>query len=158
MHHRRRCSSRPKAYLVQASLPHDSPLDLLLDIVETLPDHFERIEQHDGSAFWYLQNPSAPTDNLAAGMNTRYRQEGFAWWHARIFQHLTKILDAIESHAGMDVVLAAIKEAFGERAARAIQAEQSQHRLASRSVGRVALIPAAGVPLQAAARSHTFFG
>jgi hypothetical protein len=147
-----------KAYQVQAPLPHDSPLDLLLDIVETLPDHFESIEQLDGSTFWHLQNPSAPTDNLAAGMNTRPRQQGFAWWHARIVRHLTEILDAIENHAGMDVVLAAIKEAFGERAARAIQAEQNQHRLASRSVGRIALIPAAGIPLQAAARSHTFFG
>ena len=147
-----------KAYLVQAQLPHDSPLDLLLDIVETLPDHFERIEQHDGGEFWYLQNPSAPSDNLAAGMNARPRQEGFAWWHARITTHLTKILDAIENHAGMDVVLAAVREAFGERAARAIQAEQSQHRLASRNVGRIALIPAAGIPMQAAARSHTFFG
>lgn len=147
-----------KAYLVQAQLPHDSPLDLLLDIVETLPDHFERIEQHDGGEFWYLQNPSAPSDNLAAGMNGRPRQEGFAWWHARITTHLTKILDAIENHAGMDVVLAAVREAFGERAARAIQAEQSRHRLASRNVGRIALIPAAGIPMQAAARSHTFFG
>lgn len=147
-----------KAYLVQAPLPHDSPLDLLLDIVETLPDHFDRIEQRDGSEFWHLQNPSALEDNLAGGMNTKIRQDGFAWWHGRITAHLTKILDAIENHAGMDVVLAAIREAFGDRAAGAIQSNQSQIRQAGRNAGRVALIPAAGVPMQAAARSHTFFG
>ncbi len=147
-----------KAYLVQAPLPHDSPLDLLLDIVETLPDHFERIEQPDGSEMWHLQNPSAPTDNLAMSMNSKLRQEGFGWWHARVIGHLTKILDAIENHAGMDVVLAAVKEAFGERAARAIQGEQRQLHSASRTAGRVALIPAVGVPLRSAAQSHTFFG
>lgn len=147
-----------KAYLVQAPLPHDSPLDLLLDIVETLPDHFNRVEQPDGSALWYLQNPSAPADNLAASMNSKLRQDGFAWWHARVIGHLTKILDAIENHAGMDVLLAAVKEAFGERAARAIQGEQRQHHSANRTAGRIALIPATGIPLRSAAQSHTFFG
>ena len=147
-----------KAYLVQAPLPHDSPLDLLLDIVATLPDHFGRIEQPDGSALWHLENPSAPADNLATSMNSNLRQDGFAWWHARVVGHLTKILDAIENHAGMDVVVAAVKEAFGERAARAIQGEQRQHPSANRTAGRIALIPATGVPLRSAAQSHTFFG
>lgn len=147
-----------KAYLVQASLPHDSPLDLLLDIVETLPDHFDRIGQPDGSEVWHLQNPTAPTDNLASSMNFKVRQQGFGWWHARVVGHLTKILDAIENHAGMDVVLAAVQEAFGERAARALQGGQQQHHAANRTAGRIALIPAAGVPLRSAAQSHTFFG
>ena len=147
-----------KAYAVQAPLPHDSPLDLLLDIVETLPDHFDRIEQVDGTELWYLQNPSAPHDNLAAGMNSDHRQAGFGWWHARVIQHLSDILDAIESRAGMDTMLAAVKAAFGERAARAIQTEQSQGRATQRHLGRVTLIPVAGVPMSAVARQHNFFG
>lgn len=147
-----------RAYAVQAPLPHDSPLDLLLDIVETLPDHFARIEQANGAELWYLQNPSAPHDNLAAGMNSDHRQAGFDWWHARVIQHLSDILDAIENHAGMDTMLAAVQVAFGARAARAIQSEQSQGRAAERHLGRVALIPAAGAPISVAARQHNFFG
>jgi hypothetical protein len=147
-----------KAYLVHAPQPHDSPLDLLLDIVETLPDHFDRIEQPDGTEVWRLDNPTAPADNLAASMNEHLRQQGFRWWHSRVLTHLTQLLDAIDNHAGTDVVLAIVKEAFGDRSARALLAAQQQHHAANRHAGRIALIPAAGVPTLSVARGHTFFG
>ena len=146
------------AYAVQAPLPHDSPMDLLLDIVETLSDHFQRIPQADGSQRWHLPNPSAPHDNLAAGMNTPQRQLAFDAWHQRLITQLTEILAAIESHAGMDVLLLRIEAAFGKRAAGAIQQDQLRWRSAKRELCRVALIPAVGTPISAVAKQHSFFG
>jgi hypothetical protein len=122
-----------------------------------MPDHFIREPQSDGTERWYLQNPSAPEDNLAATMHAD-RQAGFAWWHDRVTQQVTRILDAIDNHEGFDVVLETVKDAFGERAARSIQAAQARLRERSRALGRVALIPAAGTAVGAAARPHTFFG
>jgi hypothetical protein len=147
-----------KAYLVQAPLPHSSPLDLLLDIVETMPSHFVRLPQAGGSEFWYLQNPSAPTDNLAGGMNTALRQTGFDWWHARVVEQLGAILDAIENRSGMDVLVSKIEAAFGPRAARCIRADQASRQSADRSLGRVAVFTGSGIALPASARSHNFFG
>ena len=146
------------AYTVQAPRPHDSPLELLLDIVDTLPDHFERSPQSDGSELWFLANPSAPGENLAAEMNTPDRQAAFDWWHRRAKAHLTEVMDAIEGNAGMDVLLATLERAFGRRAARAIRDDQAQRRQGNRQIGRVALISAATAPIAATARAHTFFG
>jgi hypothetical protein len=146
------------AYAAQARLPHDSPMDLLLDIVETLPDHFQRIPQEDGSQRWHLSNPSAPHDNLAVGMNTPQRQLAFDWWHQRLGKQLTEILAAIDGHSGMDLLLSRVEAAFGKRAACAIQQDQSQWRSAKKELGRVALIPAVGVPVSAVAKQHNFFG
>lgn len=146
------------AYAVQAPRPHDSPLDLLLDIVETLPDHLDRSPQPDGSERWFLANPSAPGENLAAGMNTPERQAAFNSWHLRAKGHLTEVVDAIERNAGMDVLLATLERAFGKRAARAIRDDEAQRRQGSRQIGRVALITAATAPIATIARAHTFFG
>jgi hypothetical protein len=147
-----------QAYASQAPLPHNSPLELLLDVVDALPNHFERRRRPDGSEEWLLQNPSAPFDNLAAGMNTVARQQGFCWWIGRLSKQLHVILDAIENCRGLDVLVAALEAAFGERAGRAVQEEQSRGRQVARQVGRVALIPAVGAPVNVAARQHTFFG
>lgn len=117
-----------KAYAKQAPLPHASPLELLLDIVETLPDHFDRRAGSNGSEVWVLQNPSAPLDNLAEGMNTRQRQEGFFWWLRRLGRQLAAVLDVIENPRGLDVMVAALEDAFGERAGKAVRDDQSPTR------------------------------
>lgn len=146
------------AYTVLAPQPHESPLDLLLDIVEAMPLHFQRIRLPDGSEEWHLPNPSAPHDNLASGMNSPVRQRAFFWWHQRLTQDLKDILQAIEGHAGMDVMLKTVESAFGKRAALAIQRDQSDRRAADRRIGTVALVTTAAAPISVGARPHTFFG
>lgn len=146
------------AYAVQAPRPHDSPLDLLLDIVDTLSDHFERTRHPDGSETWTLPNPSAPAENLASGMNTQQRQAAFQSWHRRVSDDVTAIVDSIENNVGMDVLLARIEKAFGPRASLAIRDDQIQRRLGNRQAGHVALFPVVGAPMSAIARSHNFFG
>ncbi len=65
------------AYAVEALQPHESPLELLLDIVERSPLNFERIPRPHGCEEWVLSNQSAPRDNLAASMNSPARQKAF---------------------------------------------------------------------------------
>lgn len=108
------------AYAVEAPQPHDSPLELMLDIVERMPLHFQRIPRADSFEEWILPNPSAPRDNLASSMNTPDRQEAFFAWHQRLVGDLRRILHTIETHEGMDVLLKALEGAFGPRAAQAI--------------------------------------
>jgi hypothetical protein len=147
------------AYVVEAPQPHESPLELLLDIVERMPLHFERISRPDGSEQWVLPNPSAPKDNLAASMNLPARQEAFLLWHQRLISDLNRILHAIEHHEGMDVLLKALQGAFGTRSAGAIQQAQAQRQSVSRAAGRVTLISSvAAAPISVQARSHTYFG
>ncbi|WP_442774348.1 SMODS domain-containing nucleotidyltransferase [Sphaerotilus montanus] len=145
------------AYAVQAPRPHDSPLELLLDIVETLPDYFERTPLPNGGEHWMLANPSAPGENLASGMNTPARQAAFNSWHGLINKQLTDIVDAIERNAGMDVLLPKLEAAFGKRAAHAIRDEEARQRQSTTSIGRVALV-SAGAAIATTARAHTFFG
>lgn len=143
------------AYAVLAPRPHDSPLELLLDIVATLPDYFERTPLPNGGEHWSLANPSAPGENLASGMNTPARQAAFNSWHKRIKDQLKEIVDAIEGRAGMDVLLDKLEAAFGKRAALAIRNEEARQRQSS--IGKVA-VASVGASIATTARAHTFFG
>jgi hypothetical protein len=145
------------AYAVLAPKPHNSPLELLLEIVETLPDYFQRTKLPSGQEYWTLDNPSAPGENLASSMNTPEKQAAFRSWHALVKEQLTEIVDAIEANAGMDVLLTKLEAAFGKRAARAIRDEEAQQRRSSLSIGKVALA-SAGATVTTTARAHTFFG
>ena len=148
-----------KSYSMEAPKPHESPLELLLDIVESMPLHFERISQPDGTEQWVLPNPSAPKDNLAESMNSPARQEAFFFWHRKLIGDLKRILCTIEHHEGMDVLLKALEIAFGPRGAGAIQQAEAERRSISRAVGRVTLLSSmTAAPISVQARSHTFFG
>lgn len=146
------------AYTAHAPQPHNGPLDLLLDIVEALPSYFVRFPEGNGSERWYLSNPSAPHDNLADSMNSAARQAGFHWWQRRLVKHLNEILEAIETNAGMDVLLARVETAFGKRAASGIRNEQSKQRAISRQAGRVTLVTPTASVVTTQSRPHTFFG
>lgn len=145
------------AYTDLAPQPHDSPLDLLLDIVEHLPTYFERQPLAGGREYWHLPNPSAPGENLASSMNTTARQSAFHAWHERFQIQLTSIVDAIEDQAGMDVLLGKLEAVFGARAARAIRDDEVQKRQTSLKAGRIAMA-SAGLAVSTTARGHTFFG
>lgn len=146
------------AYAQQAPLPHNSPLDLLLDIVDKMVSHFHREILQDGTERWILINPSAPNENLASAMNTPVRQAAFLQWHRKVSSDLSAILRAIENSAGMDVLIELLESAFGKRAARAVRDDELQRRHGNRAAGRVALIAAGAAPVVATARPHTFFG
>jgi hypothetical protein len=146
------------AYASVARIPHEGPLELLLDVVASMSRHFSRTPQADGTEHWHLPNPSAPAENLASSMNSPQRQAAFWWWHSRFQAQLEAILDAIEQQAGLDQVLKLIGEAFGAKASSAIADDESARRRAQRGVGRVAMHGALAAPTIATARTHTFYG
>ncbi|WP_367188842.1 nucleotidyltransferase [Burkholderia sp. Ed8] len=148
------------AYVDLAPKPHSTPLDLLLDIVEAMPRYFTRERDFGRSEVWYLQNPSSPYDNLASSMNMRERQGAFDEWHARICRDLRRLVDAIETNAGLDTVVRIVAAVFGERARAEILKDDRARREAGRKAGRVAIMGGSAAPSSVIARSkpHTFYG
>lgn len=146
------------AYARHAPLPHDSPLDLLLDVIDSMAEPIIREHHGDGMETWTLPNPSVPSENLAASMNTPQRQAAFRGWQRKVAADVASIVEAIDQQAGMDVLLARLEQAFGPRASRVVRDDQAQRRSTSRQLGQVALIPAMGAPVAAIARPHKFFG
>ncbi|RUS67265.1 hypothetical protein CUZ56_01208 [Saezia sanguinis] len=147
------------AYIQEAPRPHESPLELLLDIAQRMPGCFERTRLPDGSEEWKLPNPAAPQSNLAEGMNSPVQQQAFWQWHHKLINDLDAILSAIENHSGMDVLLKALGSAFGPRSVNAVQQSLVGQKQLIRNAGKTSFVPSfAAIPATVASRPHTFFG
>lgn len=147
------------AYASRAPIAHDSPLDLALDIVDTMPMFFQREPLVGGGEFWNLPNVTAPGDNLASGMNTAARQKAYFEWQLRLKTDLQDLIGCIERRDGLDQMLKIVERAFGPRAAVAVRQmetpkplPQSERRIVSVGTAVAATI----LPLPA--RSHRFYG
>jgi hypothetical protein len=99
------------AYAQQAPKEHISPLDLLFDIVATMPAKIERDETATGTT-WFLPNPAAPDSNLAEDMNEPGRQAAFDAWIEKFMEDLDEILQSVEQRAGIDVVIQRVEDVF----------------------------------------------
>jgi hypothetical protein len=146
------------AYVDQARRPHFNPLDLLLDIVETMPRYYTRNQVWSGVEEWIIENPTAPGDNLASAMNVYRRQKAFIDWHIKLKSDLENLFNAIESRAGIDKVTGLIESSFGQRTAHAAQSAQLERQGAMRQTGRAAIVTATGLTIPTTSRAHTFFG
>lgn len=148
------------AYTSRAPIPHDTPLDLLLDIVDTMPLYFERQPLPGGGEHWLLPNLTAPGDNLASGMNTPERQQAFFAWHSRFKADLESLLLFIEQRRGLDELLPLVEQVFGARAARAIREVEAPVPLAGSDRRRIVSVGTAvpGITVAMPARGHSFFG
>lgn len=151
------------AYMTLAPQFHDSPLDLLLDIVDNLKNFVKVQYALDGTPVWLLPNPSVPSENLASSMNTTLKQEAFAVWHRQAQADIGAIVDAIDVSAGRDEVLSKVQKAFGSRAVHALRGQDTRAMQASRSSGTTAIFPsiaagASATAISTSARAHTFFG
>ena len=147
------------AYATRAPIAHDSPLDLLPDIVDTMPVFIQRQHLASGGEYWLLPNLTAPGDNLASGMNTPERQEAYFGWHHRLKADLESLLQCIEQRQGLDQVLEIVQRAFGPRAAQAVrelEAPRPVPEIGRRivTVGTAAAATALAMP----SRAHTFYG
>lgn len=146
------------AYTTRAPITHDSPLDLLLDLVDTMPMFIQRQPLHGGGEYWLLPNLTAPGDNVASGMNTPGRQDAFFQWHARLKSDLQQLLQCIERREGLDRMLEIVETAFGKRAAQAVR-ELEEPKVVPRTERRIIAVgTAAATTLSLPARSHTFHG
>jgi hypothetical protein len=147
-----------QSYQVQAPRPHIDQLDLLTDIIRTMPTMFRRDKLGNGREEWYLANPTAPGDNLAATMNEPGKHEAFFQWHAQLTKDVTGLIASIDGRLGMDRVHQIVTEAFGDKAASATREAQLGRQSSSRMTGRAVATTAAGIVIPMTAKSHTFFG
>jgi hypothetical protein len=146
------------AYTQKAPMPHDTPMDLLLDVFETMPMHFRRESQPYGGERWSLPNPWAPGDDLAAGMNSPRKQDAFFQWHERFCRDIGELLESLEQQSGKGRIEDLVANAFGPRAASAVR-EDSAPKAPTREAGRsVVFGTAAGIITSLPARANTNFG
>lgn len=146
------------AYTDLARIPHQGPLDLLLDIVYSMPSYFQRNQLPNGCEEWLLPNPAAPGDNLASGMNTPERQRAFGFWHSRLKEHLERLVGSIVRQDGFDATYRIVQTAFGERAALAVR-ELNVPKTQAPTLRRNVVFGAVATGLASApARGHNFYG
>ncbi|WP_423368600.1 nucleotidyltransferase domain-containing protein [Burkholderia sp. LMG 32019] len=146
------------AYARLAPVQHDSPLDLLLDMVKMMPNLFHRTTLLNGAEEWNLPNPSAPKDNLASAMNNQGKQEAFEGWIGVLAHDLGKLHEAVDRNLGNDVLISIVGSAFGARSASTLKAELTSARESNRVAGRVALVTATAATRTLPARAHNFHG
>ncbi|KVW83607.1 nucleotidyltransferase [Burkholderia cepacia] len=146
------------AYARLAPIQHDSPLDLLADMVKLMPSLFHRTMLPSGLEEWNLPNPSAPKDNLASAMNEEGRQEAFEGWIGVLARDLGKLQEAVEHNLGNDVLISIVEGAFGARSASTLKVELSNTRESNRAAGRVALATSTAATRTLPARAHNFHG
>ena len=147
-----------QAYAIQAPQAHASPLDLLLDVVETMPRLFARVPLGAGLEEWQLPNPAAPQSNLAAEMNLPLRQIAFDRWIEQLMQDIEAVIDAIEARAGMNEVVSTVENGFGARSGRAVRDALFAEQQATREAGKARLFTGTPAPLVIPSRQHRFFG
>lgn len=146
------------AYAQLAPVPHDTELDLLLDIIDAMLRGFRREVLGNGREHWSLPNPWAPGDDLASSMDSPQKQQAFLAWHARFRQEIGELLDSLEARVGEDNIKRLVESAFGSRAAQAVR-DASAPTAATRQAGRRVLVGTAiGGLASMSANANTNFG
>lgn len=146
------------SYQLKAKVAHFGPLDLLLDVVRTMPTLLKKQTGNYGQIGWALDNPTAPGDNLASSVNTRAKQDAFDQWHYRLVEDVQGIIDTVDGRTGLDQVANKVSSAFGEKAGAALRQAQLDRRSQQRGVGVAASVTSAGIIVPMTAHAHTFFG
>lgn len=146
------------AYARLAPVPHDTELDLLLDIIDAMPRGFHREPVGNSHERWSLPNPWAPGDDLASSMNSSQKQQAFWAWHAQFRQEIGELLDSLEARLGQPNVERLVEGAFGTRAAQAVR-DASAPTAPTQQAGRRVLIgTASGGLTSMSANANTNFG
>lgn len=146
------------AYEMRAPVPHDSQLDLMLDVVQHMPTYLVRERLTSGGEYWTLANPTAPGNNLAGDMNTAAHQKAFLQWHARLVSHLEQILDCIEERQGLDKLLPLLEDAFGSKAAGAVRELEQPRPIPGLPARSILIGTATASTVALPARAHNFYG
>lgn len=147
-----------QAYARLAPVPHETELDLLLDIIDAMLGSFRREILGNGRERWSLPNPWAPGDDLASSMDSPQKQHAFLAWHARFRHEIGELLDSLEARQGEDNIRRLVESTFGSRAAQAMR-DASAPTAPTRQAGRRVLVgTATGSLASIAANASTNFG
>ena len=146
------------SYKQRAEIGHFDQLDLLLDMIRTMPTLITKRPGLNGAVEWVVDNPTAPGDNLASAIDTLEKREAFIQWHGKLLDDVLSVIDTVEQRGGVDQVAARVSSAFGEKAGAALRQAQLSRQSQQRSVGKVASVTSAGIILPMTSQGHTFFG
>jgi hypothetical protein len=146
------------SYKLRAQVPHFDQLDLLLDIIRTMPTLITKEFTSYGQVQWIVDNPTAPGDNLASSTDSYEKQQAFTQWHRKLHDDVLAVIDTVERRAGLDQVADQVSRAFGDKAGTALRKAQMVRQSQQRSIGKVISITGAGVSVPMTSRGHTFFG
>jgi hypothetical protein len=146
------------AYQRRAPVPHLNQLDLLLDVIRTMPTLITIKAIGNDNYEWALMNPTAPEENLASSMNQPGKQQAFRQWHDKLVADVEKLLQTIESRPGLDQVTSLVESTFGEKASMAMREGGRARQAQIRQAGAAASVTSAGLIIPISARSNSFFG
>jgi hypothetical protein len=146
------------SYKLRAQVPHSDQLDLLLDIIRTMPTQVNKRQGINGQVEWVVDNPTAPGDNLASSMDGREKQEAFLQWHTKLVNDVLGVIDSVERRSGLDQVANQFTSAFGEKAGAALRQANLSRQNQQRAAGTVKSVTSAGIILPMTSSGHTFFG
>ncbi|MGE0350374.1 nucleotidyltransferase domain-containing protein [Hydrogenophaga sp.] len=147
-----------QAYAQLAPVPHDTELDLLLDIIDAMVRGFRREILGNGLERWLLPNPWAPGDDLASSMDSPQKQQAFLAWHARFQQEIGELLDSLEARVGGDNIKRLVESAFGSRAAQAVRDASAPTAVTQQAGRRILVGTATGGLASMSANANTNFG
>lgn len=146
------------SYKLLAQIPHLDQLDLLLDIIRTMPTLISTRHAGYEQVEWVVDNPTAPGDNLASSMDTPQKRQAFSQWHNKLLEDVLAVVGTVEARAGLDQVAKQVSSAFGEKAGAALRQAQLSRQAQQRGVGKIASITGGGIAVPMTAHGHTFFG
>jgi len=146
------------SYQAKALIPHRDQLDLLLDVIRTMPTMITRLPIDNGREEWHVENLTAPGDNFASSMNQPEKQQAFNQWHAQLLRDVTALIQTVDQRQGLDRLASLISSAFGDKAGAAVRQEETNRQSAARHAGRIATVTAGGLIVPMTAQRHTFFG
>jgi hypothetical protein len=146
------------SYKLKAQIPHRDQVDLLLDIIRTMPMLIGKRPSINGGVEWVVDNPTAPGDNLANSMDSLAKQDAFIQWHGKLVADVLAIMNAAESRSGLDQVAKKVSLVFGDKAGTALRQAQITRQEKQRNAGKVVSIASTGIVLPMTSHSHTFFG
>ncbi|WGK83216.1 nucleotidyltransferase [Vibrio aestuarianus] len=147
-----KCSNSNKEY--------HNPFDLMLDVLEEMPNFISHQYQSDGTLKYTIRNPALPTENFADKWHEKpMLPQAFKAWYTQVTEDLAKLL---ELDQGLDKTIERSREMFGSQAARGIQAKLADTLTERRAKNR-AVVSSIGLGVSNAATAtpvpkHNFYG
>jgi hypothetical protein len=146
------------SYRVQAPILHRNQLELLLDIIKSLPFQIEKRSIGNGLHEWIVDNPTAPGDNLASAMQNIETQQAFTQWHRKLLEDVMALIDCIDQRQGLDRVAHLVTSSFGQLAGDLNRRQNTSRQSSARVAGKAMTVTASGITVPMTGKNHTFFG
>lgn len=147
-----KCSASGKEY--------SNPFDLMLDVLEEMPNFVGKHRLADGSISYTIPNPALPSENFSDKWHEKpFLATAFSEWYGQAISDISLLL---EFDQGIDVACERSSTLFGKQVAKGL-AEKLANTLNKRRVLNQATVSAIGLGLSKSVSAkpvpnHNFFG